>query len=198
MAAVSVKRSIVNVNESTVLFCFPFYVGTRKCTFKEKEWCEEERTEDSWKEVHMQMSYKNCCVHSSSFKQMYSLQCTARRINSQYPVPPSFSCAVQVMFWIESSLPNLVAYMYGTGHGNCSIYTRVNCVQCGGFTRKMQLLQQLHKAYVTCKVHAFSIVGKFPLYFYTQAACFFLSVHLKKIVSLISWNHFFSNSKQVY
>ena len=44
--------TIVNVNDATVLFCFPFYVGTRKCTFKEKEWCEEKRTKDSWKKVH--------------------------------------------------------------------------------------------------------------------------------------------------
>ena len=35
------------------------------------------------------------------------------------------------------------------------------------------LLQQLHEAYITRKMHAFSIVGNFSLYFYTQAAYFF-------------------------
>ena len=61
------------------------------------------------------------------------------------------------------------------------------------------LLQQLHEAYITRKMHAFSIVGNFPLYFYTQAAYiyiyiyifFFLTANLKKIVSLISLNHIF-------
>ena len=74
------------------------------------------------------------------------------------------------------------------------IYTRVTCVQYGGFTCKTQakqknkktkqnkqkhkhackiLLQQLHEAYITRKMHAFSIVGNFSLYFYTQAAYFF-------------------------
>ena len=55
------------------------------------------------------------------------------------------------------------------------------------------LLQQLHEAYITRKMHAFSIVGNFPLYFYTQAAYFFFFVtaNLKEIVSLISLNHVF-------
>ena len=35
------------------------------------------------------------------------------------------------------------------------------------------LLQQLHEAYITRKMHAFSIVGDFSVYFYTQAAYFF-------------------------
>ena len=40
-------------------------------------------------------------------------------------------------------------------------------------------------------MHAFSIVGNFPLYFNTQAAYFFLTANLKEIVSLISLNHVF-------
>lgn len=78
--------------------------------------------------------------------------------------------------------------MFSAGHGNCSyIYTRVNYVQYGGFqytqnarkktkkkTKKQKqnknkneqkqkhackiLLQQLHEAYITRKMHAFSIV----------------------------------------
>ena len=51
------------------------------------------------------------------------------------------------------------------------------------------LLQQLHEAYITRKMHAFSIVGNFSLYFYTQAA--YLTANLKEIVSLISLNHVF-------
>ena len=62
------------------------------------------------------------------------------------------------------------------------------------------LLQQSHEAYITRKMHAFSIVGNFPLYFYTRAAYiyiyiyiffFFLTANLKEIVSLISVNHVF-------
>ena len=54
------------------------------------------------------------------------------------------------------------------------------------------LLQQLHEAYITRKMHAFSILGNFPLYFYTQYIyIFFLTANLKKIVSLISLNHIF-------
>ena len=53
------------------------------------------------------------------------------------------------------------------------------------------LLQQLHEAYITRKMHAFSIVGNFSLYFYTQAAYFFLTANLKEIVSLIRLNHVF-------
>lgn len=53
------------------------------------------------------------------------------------------------------------------------------------------LLQQLHEAYITRKMHAFSIVGNFPLYYCTHAAYVFLTANLKEIVSLISLNHVF-------
>ena len=42
------------------------------------------------------------------------------------------------------------------------------------------LLQQLHEAYITRKMHAFSIVGNFSLYFYTQAAYFFFNCKSKR------------------
>ena len=47
------------------------------------------------------------------------------------------------------TLTDLHLQIYSTGHGNCSIYTRVNCVQYGGFTRKMHVKNtrvELHEA----------------------------------------------------
>ena len=34
---------------------------------------------------------------------------------------------------------------YSTGHGHCSIFTRVNCVQYGGFTCKKHIRKILHE-----------------------------------------------------
>ena len=81
--------------------------------------------------------------------------------------------------------------MYSAGHGDCTyIYTRViACNMADLHAKRTQkkrkqnkqkqkhackiLLQQLHEAYITRKMHAFSTVGNFSLYFYTQAAYFF-------------------------
>ena len=66
---------------------------------------------------------------------VYSVLHSTLTRNTQYPQVFHVHC--RSCFKIESSLLNLVTYMYSAGHGNCSyIYTRVTCVQYGGFTRK--------------------------------------------------------------
>ena len=70
--------------------------------------------------------------------------------NVAFRTPAHFSCKShghpdllerkikQQQSWVFLSAKFVVnVYIYSTGHGHCSTYTRVNCVQYGGFPRKI-------------------------------------------------------------
>ena len=73
---------------------------------------------------------------------------------------------------------------YGIGHGNCSICTRVNSVQYGGFTRKIHAVKVYTNNYTKVNLHARCVyLSKENFLSFTRKLLFFFLVaDLREII----------------